>query len=82
MVFLWFFQPLVASTLQASKPLRRATPPPSPALPPATSAEALAEGLRGSRRDLGKKRGPVMGSHGKPWENHRKTIGKWWFHGI
>ena len=19
---------------------------------------------------------------GKPWENHRKTIGKWWFHGI
>ena len=19
---------------------------------------------------------------GKPWENHRKTIGKWWFHGM
>ena len=19
---------------------------------------------------------------GKPWENHRKTMGKWWFHGV
>ena len=24
----------------------------------------------------------AMTNIGKPWENHRKTIGKWWFYGI
>ena len=27
-------------------------------------------------------RGRDAGTVGKPWENHGKTVGKWWFHGI
>ena len=26
--------------------------------------------------------GRGVNARGKPWENHRKTIGKWWFHVI
>ena len=40
------------------------------------------EGFSKSPFDLDDDDSGTVGTMGKPWENHRKTIGKWWFNGI
>ena len=40
--------------------------------------EVLGQVLRGL--DVLRSLGTLGGKMGKPWENYRKTIGKWWFH--
>ena len=46
--------------------------PASSAVHPVPSRRSWRGGTEASRQ----------GSRGKPWENHGKTMGKWWFHGI
>jgi len=46
------------------------------------SMERLVETLDQKLGRLAVRRGERAILMGKPWENHRKTIGKWWLNGI